>query len=321
MGPLVSIIIPVYNAASTVGEAIDSALGQTYENTEVIVVNDGSTDNSLSICQSFGTRVNLISSRNFGGAAARNTGLRIARGEFIQFLDSDDILYSHKIERLLPHAVLSQDSSIIASSWDLQEEREENFSVHNLNFAAQDPFEWCLTNHLQTAAPLHATKSLLEIGGFDETLNCCQEFDLHLRLFAAGRSFKPVDEPMYRFRRQPGSVSSNFAKILQVRQTVFQKLWSNPYHPLSFPNRAKAVAAQLAWDARQLARMGHRKQAREGFRFSEMLDKNAPIKVFRGYTQQLLAKSITPVWTETILCQLRSLQKQIRYKNGKRNKT
>ena len=96
----VSIIIPLYNAQDYIEECINSALNQTYPNIEIIVVNDGSTDNSLSIANKFSNKkcIKIISQPNKGAAAARNVGLLHSTGEYIQFLDSDDILDSHKIE-------------------------------------------------------------------------------------------------------------------------------------------------------------------------------------------------------------------------------
>jgi glycosyltransferase involved in cell wall biosynthesis len=90
--PLVSIVMPCFNNEAYVAEAIDSALGQTYDNIEVIVIDDGSTDGSLDIIRSYGDRITWRTGPNEGACAARNKGLALARGEFIKFLDADDIL-------------------------------------------------------------------------------------------------------------------------------------------------------------------------------------------------------------------------------------
>ncbi len=95
--PLVSIIIPCFNARRYVSQAIQSALGQTYGNFEVIVVDDGSTDDSLQIIKSFGEAIRWESGPNRGGAAARNIGLALSKGEYVQFLDADDVLFPSKI--------------------------------------------------------------------------------------------------------------------------------------------------------------------------------------------------------------------------------
>lgn len=95
---LVSIIIPCYNAERYVAEAIESALSQTYPHCEVIVIDDGSTDGSLAVIQGYGERIRWRTGRNRGGCAARNLGLEMAKGKWIQFLDADDKMTPRKIE-------------------------------------------------------------------------------------------------------------------------------------------------------------------------------------------------------------------------------
>jgi glycosyltransferase involved in cell wall biosynthesis len=98
MTPLVSIIIPCYNAEAWVGDAVRSALAQSWESVEVIAVNDGSSDASLSVLEGLrGPRLRVIDQRNRGASAARNAGLRAAAGQFVQFLDADDLLAPGKI--------------------------------------------------------------------------------------------------------------------------------------------------------------------------------------------------------------------------------
>jgi len=97
MPPLVSIIIPCYNAEPYLREAILSALNQSHLHCEVVVVDDGSTDGSLEVVRSFGTQVRWSTGTNRGGCSARNLGLDMAKGKYIQFLDADDRISSHKI--------------------------------------------------------------------------------------------------------------------------------------------------------------------------------------------------------------------------------
>ena len=99
MLPLVSIVIPCYKAELWIGEAIRSALNQSYSPVEVIVVDDGSTDRSLEVIKSFGDKIRWETGPNRGGDCARNCGLALSTGEYIQFLDADDYLLPGKIER------------------------------------------------------------------------------------------------------------------------------------------------------------------------------------------------------------------------------
>nr|VFJ58853.1 MAG: Glycosyltransferase involved in cell wall bisynthesis [Candidatus Kentron sp. FW]VFJ58913.1 MAG: Glycosyltransferase involved in cell wall bisynthesis [Candidatus Kentron sp. FW] len=110
--PLVSVIIPCYNHARFVAEAIESALGQTHSPVEVIVVDDGSTDDSARVISTFADRVLFLQQENLGPSVARNTGFRASKGEFIAFLDADDLYEGNFIARLL--AVFEQDLECIA---------------------------------------------------------------------------------------------------------------------------------------------------------------------------------------------------------------
>ena len=98
--PLASIIIPSFNSAQWLGKTVESALAQTWPEKEIIVVDDGSTDGSLALARHFESQgVRVATQSNAGAAAARNTGLKIARGDYLQFLDADDLLAPDKLER------------------------------------------------------------------------------------------------------------------------------------------------------------------------------------------------------------------------------
>src|SRR5688572_22450464 len=98
MSNRVSVVIPCYNRESMVGETLENMLGQSCPPYEVIVVNDGSTDNSEAVIKSFGGRVKLITQPNQGPGAARNNGFKASTGDFIQFMDSDDLASRNKLE-------------------------------------------------------------------------------------------------------------------------------------------------------------------------------------------------------------------------------
>lgn len=119
MHPLVSILIPAYNSEKWIKATIQSALGQTYKNKEIIIVDDGSTDNTLSIAKQFESNcVKVISQKNRGASAARNRALSCSQGDFIQWLDSDDILAPDKIEIQLTKSSQNPQSRILhTSAW------------------------------------------------------------------------------------------------------------------------------------------------------------------------------------------------------------
>ena len=115
--PLISVIIPVYNAEATIKETIDSVLNQTFTNLELIVINDGSKDSSLSIISNIkDSRLKLFSYDNAGVAISRNRGIKKASGKFIAFIDADDLWTSDKLEAQLK-ALQSNPQAAVAYSW------------------------------------------------------------------------------------------------------------------------------------------------------------------------------------------------------------
>src|SRR5687768_8397891 len=112
MNPRVSVVIPCYNGEQFIREAIGSALSQTYPDLEIIVIDDGSTDGSLDRIRSFGKGIRWESGPNRGGCAARNRGIELARGDWVQFLDADDLLHPNKIACQTPVALALGDAIV-----------------------------------------------------------------------------------------------------------------------------------------------------------------------------------------------------------------
>lgn len=196
MNPLVSIIIPTYNRAGVVTRAIGSVLGQTYRPIEVVVVDDGSTDETPEILRSYGEAIVPVVQENAGPAAARNRGIRESRGDLIAFLDSDDLWLATKLQRqvdLLQRAGADVPCCLCNTRMRLAEGRE------------QDSFQiaWLILGEPQglwvNPAPVLATRFvlfcqavlirrgfLLDCGGFDEQLRLMEDHDLALRLALRG---------------------------------------------------------------------------------------------------------------------------------------
>lgn len=224
MLPLVSIIIPCYNGAAFVGEAIESALAQDYSLIEVIVIDDGSTDDSLEIIKKFSKRVRVETGENRGGCAARNLGLQLAQGQLIQFLDADDLLDSRKLSVQVEHVTTKcapDQLSICLGRVDGNEPFYQ-WQLARLLDADRDPVDFVLNGVLATMAPLHRRSDLLQVGGFDPALRCAQEWDLHLRLVCGGVRLRQLPEPLYTVRRQPGSVSSDSSKVILQRLRILK---------------------------------------------------------------------------------------------------
>jgi asparagine synthase (glutamine-hydrolysing) len=201
--PLVSIAIPCHNAGQWIAHAIRSALEQTWPNKEIIVVDDGSTDDSLDVIRTFGDAIWFESGPNRGGNAARNRLLEMASGEWLQYLDADDYLLPRKIECQLGE-LSDPGTADVAYSPVTKDHWEHDRSVRREPLpipAPHDPWSelirWSLP---QTGAALWRRSALIDVGGWKPNQPCCQEHELYLRMLKAGRSFQfcPTSGAVYR---------------------------------------------------------------------------------------------------------------------------
>ena len=135
MEKLVSIVIPVYNVEHYLHKCLDSVIKQTYKNLEIIIVNDGSTDNSLSICKKYAdedSRIKLISQENKGLSGARNTGIKEVSGDYIYFIDSDDWVKEDAIEKSMNLAIEYNAECVASSCFYIREEKDEKKAEKNV---------------------------------------------------------------------------------------------------------------------------------------------------------------------------------------------
>lgn len=257
--PLVSIVIPAYNSEKFVAEAIESALGQTYPNIEVIVVDDGSTDGTLNVIRSFGDRVSCLSGANAGAAAARNKGAAVARGELLQFLDADDILYPDKLHGQVPLAIQHRpglvlcDADVVELQTNESRGRWGTGSMHH-----DDAVVYALRAVIQTSAPLHWRESFDLVGGFRSDTPPSDDRDLHLRLACHGVPFIHTPQVLYRLRRVDGSLtkrnpSRGVETDRRICEDAYQYILKNGTLD---KDRKAAFAAFFVSTARRAFRMG-----------------------------------------------------------------
>jgi glycosyltransferase involved in cell wall biosynthesis len=189
MPPLVSAVIPAYNYAQFVRRAVDSVLAQTYPHIECIVVDDGSTDNTLEVLAPYGDRIRVVSKKNGGLAAARNTGVENARGEFVAFLDADDWWHPEKIAKQVELAEARPELAAIGTSWQVVD--------GNLQFVKSKtprrPVADLATNVREIACRtiwlggsgsgvLARREVLDEVGLFDESMRAAEDIDMWMRI-------------------------------------------------------------------------------------------------------------------------------------------
>ncbi len=195
MKPLVSILIPCYNAELWIAETLESALSQKWENIEIIVVDDGSTDNSLKIVNKFHFRgVKVISQTNQGASAARNRALQEAQGDFIQYLDADDLLAPDKIERQLQLLNSDRNSNCIVScEWArFYKTSSDALFIPQPIWKDMSPVEWLICtweSHLMMhpAAWLIPRSIAVQAGTWNENLSLNDDGEYFCRVILASR--------------------------------------------------------------------------------------------------------------------------------------
>lgn len=199
--PAVSVIMPCHNAVRYVGQAIESVLAQTYPNVELIVVDDGSTDGSLQAMRPYAERIRLLSQPNQGAAAARNTGIRAARGEFLAFLDADDYWDEHFLETMID--ALDGSGAVLAyCGWQIVgADGRPGKPFVPPDYEAGDKRVSLLRD--ASLWPIHGMltyrQAVLDIGMFDTRLPTCEDYDLWLRLTFA-RPIKRVARSLAYYR-------------------------------------------------------------------------------------------------------------------------
>lgn len=215
--PVVSVIIPAWNAAWCVGRAVESVLAQTFMNYELIVVDDGSTDATLEVLRSYGEAVRVISQANGGMSSARNAGIRQARGRYLAFLDADDRWRPEKLARQVELMEKEPLLAFCSASTLLEDEQGKAVGIWDCRRAGRratlaDIFD----NHATVAggaSSVLARRDLVaELGGFDETLRGAEDTDLWIRLAACG-SFACIADPLVVVMRRSGSVSGKRATM------------------------------------------------------------------------------------------------------------
>lgn len=272
---LVSIIIPCYNAERYVAEAIRSALAQTYRSVEVIVVDDGSTDGSVEAIRSFGDAIRWETGPNRGGCAARNRGIELARGEFVQFLDADDLLHPDKVEIQIAELHRSGADVVFCDGQVVTVDGQQRIGRFSRRYGGGDAVEFVLAGVLPVLAPVHRTGLLRQVGGFREGLPCAQERDLHLRLACEGAQFRHLAQTLYTVRRVSGSVSSNSVRVLdQHADIVNRAVQALRSRGTLSDERARALAGLLALDARAYIRHGQPEKAERYFALAREVHRN-----------------------------------------------
>jgi hypothetical protein len=227
--PTFSIVIPAYQAAATIATAVRSALDQALPALEVIVVDDGSTDDLAGALGPFEDRIALVRKPNGGAASARNLGAEIARGEFMAVLDADDRFHPRRIEALSRLASLRPDLDLVTTDarFVVAGEAVGSFLAENA-FETIDQRRAIVESCFVGGWPAARVSRLREVGGFDEALRVSHDWDCWLRMILAGSRAGLVDLPFYDYVLAPGGLTSSRVQSLWERVRMLEKAEANP---------------------------------------------------------------------------------------------
>lgn len=229
MKPLVSVIIPNYNYAKYVREAIDSALEQTYPNVEIIVVDDGSKDDSPEILKSYGKKIKTVFQENAGVSAARNNGVRMSQGEFVAFLDADDIWFPEKIEKQIELFGKDKDLGLVHVGVENIDSEGNALDSTTAGLAGRISHEFLL---FERAVVLGGGSGIMiprkvfdELGGFDPELMTSADWDLFYRI---SRRYEVgfVPEILLRYRLHGSNMHGNVKRMEREMLHGFAKAFS-----------------------------------------------------------------------------------------------
>jgi len=230
--PQISIVIPYYNSSQTIDETIESVREQRFQDWEIILVNDGSTDQSEEKLLNWAAkeiRIKYVFQENRGLAGARNTGILNARGKYLCFLDSDDTLCSDALQGRFEFMQRHSDllTACYCKSWLID---ESNKAL--INVASQGPALCNFLNFLQCPFPVHAVmlrrESLNSLGLFDESLRTAEDYDLWQRLMRCGMQFHFVNRGAVAYRQHHTSMlhldqESHIEKCQHIVRSIYEE--------------------------------------------------------------------------------------------------
>lgn len=243
--PKVSVVIPCYNRELFIRDTVNSVLVQTYPNIEVIVVDDGCTDNSRTVLESFGDKIRILEHQgrvNKGQSAAINLGLSSATGEFVAILDSDDLFLPEKLERQVKFLMENPDVGLVyANGWIIDEHGKEQYKIYKPeHIEVSDPNALLLNCYfLLPNSSLLRREIFTKAGLFDETLRAAQDHDMAIRVSEVTKLMY-IPEVLFCYRRHVNSISQKNAKTR----------WKNGYLILNkaykrYPYKKRTILGRL----------------------------------------------------------------------------
>lgn len=225
--PVISVIIPTFNRAHLLGQAVRSVLDQQFESLEIIIVDDGSTDETPMVVAEMGSSVRYVRQDNKGAAAARNVGVELAKGQYIAFLDSDDLFLPEKLR--MQSAVLASDPDVgmVYARALVMDESGVVLSRQwggDLSGAIYPRMLFMHDSFITTPTVMVRAEVLRQVGGFDESMTVCEDLDLWRRI---ARRYRVIHllQPLAVIRERT-SEAFNASAMVKARTTYYEKAFA-----------------------------------------------------------------------------------------------
>ena len=239
MNNLISIIIPMYNAEQYIAETLDSILAQSYDNWECLIMDDGSNDNSAKVAKSICSndkRFNYFFQQNRGPSAARNFGLQKSSGEYIHFLDADDVLLQNSLEILLNESKKVGPKIILYSGVLLG----DSDNIHNtspidrrsslgIDISSKELYTNFGVDFIFIPGCILFPKEVFEFSVWNEELSHSEDWDLYLQISKFGYTFRNVSEELLIYRNTPQSLSKEILKTIESNYQILDKWRGNSF--------------------------------------------------------------------------------------------
>lgn len=258
--PLVSIVTPTYNRADFLPAAISSVLAQTYEDFELIVVDDGSEDDTRAVLEPFlgDKRVRYFYQENQGQSVARNYALAQSSGEFIAFLDSDDLWCPNKLEKQLSAFDANPDADIVHGDEVLIDEQGEVITEKNMKrYSGRITRQLLADNSVSITTALVKRRCFQEMGGFDTSVGVADDYDLWLR-FSAKYRFYYEPGIVASYRVMTNQISSDKRRRFEANEFIIKRFLKNYGFALSRADQRWGLARFYCRKARYFAVAGQR---------------------------------------------------------------
>ncbi|ABG53724.1 glycosyl transferase, family 2 [Trichodesmium erythraeum IMS101] len=287
MNPKVSVIIPVYNCELYIAQAIESVLNQTYTDYEIIVINDGSTDNTHQVLQPYMKKIRYFYQENKGLSATRNQGIKMAKGELIALLDADDLFLCYKLQEQVAIFDAQPNIGLVQSGWRVVNEKGEKIEDIEPWYKSPklDLVSWLKWKATNPSAMMFRKEWLEKVNGFNENLRRLEDFDIVIRLALASCQATWFPKVAVCYRQHSGNMTRNLLAQTEVEEKILDELFSNPNLPEKIQHLERELRyGSLIWNCWCLYKSGY---------FAEMADylhkslKFSPVSVLKTICEWL----------------------------------